>query len=158
MRGALTGVALCLLATLAQAFPAEVSYVTDGDTVWLRTEGGARIKLRLDGLDAPERCQRGGEQAREALVERVLHRRVEVATRAHDVHGRAIGSLSVGGADVGAWLVARGHAWNADHPRHPGPYAKQEQAARAQRRGLFAEPDPERPRAFRRRHGRCARP
>lgn len=155
MRRAIAALVLAGAAALAQAFPAEVSHVTDGDTVWLRAAGRAPIKLRLDGLDAPERCQPGGAQARAALRGRVLHRQVQVATRAHDVHGRAIGTLQLDGVDIGAWLVAQGHAWNADYPRHPGPYGAQEQAARAARRGLFAQAAPERPREFRRRHGRC---
>lgn len=155
MKRAVAAVALMLWAALAQGFQAEVSHVTDGDTVWLRAEGRAPIKLRLDGLDAPERCQRGGEQAREALTARVLHRQVEVLTRAHDQHGRAIGTLQLEGADVGGWLVAQGHAWNARFRRHPGRYAAQEQAARAARRGLFADAAPELPRDFRRRHGPC---
>lgn len=140
----------------AQAFAAEVTHVSDGDTVWIRREGRAPFKLRLDGLDAPERCQAGGPQARDALVARVLHRRVQVSTRARDDYGRAIGSLRLDGADVGAWLVGQGWAWNARFARHPGPYADEERRAQAARRGVFAQHDPEYPRDFRRRHGPCA--
>jgi endonuclease YncB( thermonuclease family) len=113
------------------------------------------VKLRLAGLDAPERCQAWGEQARTALAAHVLHRQVEVATRAHDMHGRAIGTLTLDGADVGAWLVERGHAWNQRYQRRSGPYAAEEKAARTARRGLFAAAEPEAPREFRRRHGPC---
>jgi micrococcal nuclease len=146
---------LVLWAAAAHAFPGEVTRVSDGDTVWVRVDGRSPLKLRLAGLDAPERCQAGGEQAHAALAARVLHRRVEVVTRAHDVHGRAIGTLTLDGADVGAWLVESGHAWNQRYQRRSGPYADEEKAARAARRGLFAEADPEAPRDFRRRHGAC---
>lgn len=139
----------------AQAFPAEVTRVTDGDTVWVRRDGRAPFKLRLDGLDAPEGCQAGGVAARDALAARLLHRRVEVRTRAHDDYGRAVGTLQLDGADVGAWLVAQGLAWNARFGRRAGPYAEQESSARAARRGLFAQREAEYPRDFRRRHGPC---
>ncbi len=146
---------LVLAAGAAQAFTAEVTHVSDGDTVWVRRDGRAPFKLRLDGLDAPERCQAGGPQARDALAARLLHRRVEVHTRAHDDYGRAVGTLQLDGADVGAWLVAQGLAWNARFARRAGPYAEDEAAARAARRGLFAQRDAEYPRDFRRRHGPC---
>jgi micrococcal nuclease len=142
----------------AQAFTAEVSWVTDGDTVWVREAGHRPFRLRLDGLDAPESCQHGGEAARAALAGRVLHRTVEVTTRARDAHGRAIGRLRFDGEDVGAWLVAHGQAWNLSFRGRAGLYADEEQLARAARRGVFVQELPETPREFRRRHGPCSRP
>lgn len=150
--------ALLALAGAAHAFTAEVSHVTDGDTVWVREPGHRAFRLRLDGLDAPERCQAGGEAARAALAARVLHRPVEVSTRARDAHGRAIGRLWLDGHDVGAWLVRQGLAWNVSYRGRAGLYAHEQDAARAARRGLFAAPTPEYPRDFRRRHGPCPRP
>lgn len=146
---------LALAVGPAQAFVAEVTHVTDGDTVWVQRRGQAPFRLRLDGLDAPERCQPGGAAAREVLAARLLHRRVQVTTRAHDDYGRAIGKMQFEGGDVGAWLVTQGWAWNARFVRHPGPYASEEREARAAARGLFAQPDAEYPRDFRRRHGPC---
>ncbi len=154
--------------------------VIDGDTLWVRLEGSARadgvalpggpapdpgrnprrgavLKLRLDGIDAPERCQAHGPQAAAVLQRLAMGRRVAVLRRATDDHGRALGSLWIDGQDVGAALVADGQAWSARYRRDPGPYAAQEAAARAAGRGLFAAPSPERPRDFRRRHGACPR-
>ncbi|WP_128000617.1 thermonuclease family protein [Piscinibacter defluvii] len=146
---------LVLAAGAAQAFTADVTHVSDGDTVWVKRDGRAPFKLRLDGLDAPERCQAGGAAARDALAARLLHRRVAVRTRAHDDYGRAVGTLQLDGADVGAWLVSQGLAWNARFGRRAGPYAEEEQQARRAARGVFAQPAPEYPRDFRRRHGPC---
>ena len=37
---------------------ARVNYVVDGDSIWVRPDGGgARVRLRIDGVDAPEICQ-----------------------------------------------------------------------------------------------------
>jgi len=156
-RHAAAGLLLALAAAQALAFGGVVTYVTDGDTVWIDpddTQRG-RIKLRLAGLDAPERCQAWGPEASSALRAKVLHRRVEVDTRAVDKHGRAIGTLRLAGEDVGAWLVGQGHAWSARWQRSPGPYADHERDARAARRGLFGDADALPPREFRRRHGPC---
>ncbi|QAZ38476.1 nuclease [Methylibium sp. Pch-M] len=148
-------------AAAEERFDGVVTRITDGDTVWVRpdaTEGHGRrkpVKLRLAGLDAPERCQPHGSAAGAALAARVQDRRVTVRRRATDMHGRALGTLWLDEQDVGAWLVAEGHAWSSRYGRDPGPYAAQEQRARAAGRGLFAVPDPELPRDFRRRHGPC---
>lgn len=156
--------ALALPALATERFDGVVTRVSDGDTVWVRADpaaGSARrkpVKVRLVGLDAPERCQPHGAAAAEALSGRVLGRRVQVLRRATDMHGRALGTLWLGSQDVGAWLVREGHAWSARYRGDPGPYAAEEQAARAARRGLFVAADATRPRDFRRRHGPCEDP
>lgn len=148
-------------AAAEERFDGVVTRITDGDTVWVRpdaTEGRGRrkpVKLRLVGLDAPERCQPHGSAAGAALAARVQDRRVTVRRRATDMHGRALGTLWLDEQDVGAWLVAEGHAWSARYGDDPGPYARQERRARTAGRGLFAVSDPELPRDFRRRHGPC---
>ncbi|WP_428425454.1 thermonuclease family protein [Methylibium sp.] len=142
-------------------FEGVVTRVTDGDTVWVRPAaegGGGRrkpVKVRLLGLDAPERCQAHGSEAGAALAARVQDRHVTVRRRATDEYGRAVGTLWLGHDDVGAWLVSEGHAWSARYHGDPGPYADEEGRARAARRGLFAQTRPELPRDFRRRHGPC---
>lgn len=141
-----------------------VTHVSDGDTLWLKTDAsaerphGQRVKLRLVGLDAPERCQAHGSVATLALAARVQGQRVTVRRRATDEHGRALGTLWLRDEDVGAWLVREGHAWSARYRGDAGPYASEERAARAARRGLFAEEHPLEPRSFRREHGPCDAP
>jgi micrococcal nuclease len=156
--GAILGAALLASgAAGAATLVGTVVRVSDGDTVWLRTADAARrpVKLRLDGLDAPERCQPGGPQARAALEARVIGRRVIVETRARDGYGRTIGQLRSDGVDVGAWLVGEGHAWDHRFRGRPGPYAALERQARAAGRGVFADPAALEPRQFRRLHGAC---
>jgi len=134
----------------------EITHVTDGDTVWVRPEAGSPPrKLRLNGIDAPEICQAHGEDAREALRRRALHRKVTVTTHATDDYHRLIVTLRTDGDDLGAWMVRQGHAWSYRYRRDPGPYAAEEAQARAGRRGLFADPGAERPRDFRQRYGTC---
>jgi len=143
----------------AREFEARVIRVFDGDTLWVKPLTGGRYrKLRLDGLDAPEICQAGGTASRDALADRVLEQVVTVNQRAHDDYGRALVHLTHAGDDVGAWLVLQGHAWSYRWHRSPGPYAAQEQQARAQAKGIFGAAGAEEPRDFRRRHGPCPLP
>lgn len=68
---------------------------------------------------------------------------------------RRLVKLTLDGDDVGAWLVLQGHAWNVRYRGRSGPYTREERAARAARRGVFATPDAMPPRSFRRQHGSC---
>lgn len=136
----------------------EVTYVTDGDTLWVRPERGSPPrKLRLDGIDAPEICQAHGEAAKAALAGRVLHRQVTVSTRATDDYDRALATLRLDGEDINGWLVSQGHAWSYRFKKDDGPYTAEERSARRAARGLFADTGAERPRDFRKRHGSCHR-
>ncbi len=139
-----------------------VTRVSDGDTLWVRPEtvgpSGAQakpIKLRLQGIDAPERCQAWGPQAQAALSARVLHQRVQWQTRGRDDYERNLGNIWLEGEDVSAWLVSSGHAWSYRYRHSSGPYATQEEAARLSRRGLFADPQALPPRQFRKLNGPC---
>jgi micrococcal nuclease len=162
------GVAAALLACAAQAseprrpaeakrpWTGEVTYVTDGDTLWVRPERGSPPrKLRLDGIDAPEICQAYGLESKEALVRRLLHRQVTVSTRAMDDYNRALVTVRLDGEDVGGWMVTQGYAWSYKFRQDDGPYAAEEKAARRRSKGLFADESAERPRDFRKRHGSC---
>jgi micrococcal nuclease len=143
-------------ADAANVFAGKVTYVSDGDTLWVQPEaGGPPRKLRIDGIDAPEICQTGGEAARAVLSRRALHQKVEVQVRRHDVYGRGLARIQLHGNDLGAQLVQEGQAWSYRWRRDAGPYAAQEAVARQTRLGLFAFDAPEVPRDFRKRHGSC---
>lgn len=159
MRFAAPLLALALLlapAAQAETFRGMVSHVTDGDTVWVRpARGGRSVELRLLDLDAPEGCQAFGPQARKALADRILRQPVKVRTRGFDVYGRHLARIEFRGQDVGAWLVRQGYAWSMTFHGKAGAYAKLEQKARRESRGLWALPGAADPRSFRKRFGRC---
>jgi micrococcal nuclease len=111
--------------------------------------------LRLQGIDAPEICQAWGKQARDALQARLLRQSVSLNTRAKDDYNRVLGRVTFRGDDVGAWLVAQGHAWSYHHRRYSGPYAAQEELARNRKLGLWAQAGAQEPRQFRKQHGSC---
>lgn len=137
-------------------FTAHVTRVSDGDTVWVQPEsGGHRLKLRLEGIDAPEICQAGGEASRAALQALTLHRTLEVTVRAQDDYGRGLARLTFRGQDIGAEMVRSGQAWSYRWRKSMGPYASEEKSARWERRGLFSQDDAQLPRDFRKQHGTC---
>ena len=139
-----------------ETFVGQVSYVTDGDTLWVQPDsGGAARKLRMLGVDAPEICQSGGKAARDMLAQLALQRRVTVKVSYYDRYGRGLATVALDGQDLGARMVRAGQAWSYGWRGRPGLYAAQEAQARQSRSGVFAAAHPESPRTFRKRHGSC---
>ncbi|MEI7761601.1 MAG: thermonuclease family protein [Comamonadaceae bacterium] len=139
-----------------ETFVGQVSYVTDGDTLWVQPDsGGAARKLRMLGVDAPEICQSGGKAARDMLAQLALQRRVTVKVSYYDRYGRGLATVALDGQDLGARMVRAGQAWSYGWRGRPGLYAAEEAQARQSRSGVFAAAHPESPRTFRKRHGSC---
>ena len=133
--------------------------MSDGDTLFVRPDaGGQPVKIRMDGLDAPEICQAYGPASRQALQSRVLGQPVSVDGRRRDNFGRVLARIRWQQADVGEWMVRQGHAWSYRYRRDAGPYAAEEAQARAAQRGLFADAQALQPRDFRKWHGSCQEP
>jgi len=155
-RGAALAASLLALPLHAATFQGIVTHVTDGDSLWVRPlGGGAPRELRLRDIDAPEICQAFGEQSRNALAARVLHRQVTVRSRTRDNYQRTLAQVGLGGEDVAAWMVGRGYAWSYRYRGRSGPLQAQEEQARHARLGLWASGRPIEPRVFRKQHGRC---
>ena len=139
-----------------ETFVGQVSYVTDGDTLWVQPDsGGAARKLRMLGVDAPEICQSGGKAARDMLAQLALQRRVTVKVSYYDRYGRGLATVALDGQDLGARMVRAGQAWSYGWRGRPGLYAAEEAQARQSRSGVLAAAHPESPRAFRKRLGSC---
>lgn len=146
---------------LGVAWEAHVTHVVDGDSIWARpAAGGARVRLRIDGIDAPEICQTLGREARAAMQALVLNRRARITVWAYDAYGRPIASIRrlPDELDVAAQMVSQGMAWSEGYRGRLGKYWREEAEAREQDRGVFAEWRPETPAEFRRRHGPCVTP
>ncbi|MEO8297726.1 MAG: thermonuclease family protein [Burkholderiales bacterium] len=154
--GLLCAALLLTLSPAAMALDAIVIRVSDGDTLWLRTAPGKRpLRVRLQGIDAPELCQPGGTEARAALEALALGRRVQLRSGPPDRYGRPLVHLQRAGTDLASEMVRQGWAWSDNYRGRPGPYAATERAARAAQRGLFATPAAQAPWQFRQQHGPC---
>ena len=154
---------LCTLlissAAYAKVMAGIVTHVSDGGTLWVRLPQGAEpVKVRFQGLDAPQSCQEWGPQATQALKTKALNQMVMLSTRARDDVGRLIAHVRIDGDDLGAWMVAQGHAWSFHDRTDPGLYAAQEHSARTAKRGLWAAAVAVDPREFRKQHGPCRTP
>ena len=136
-----------------------VIHVTDGDTLRVRPLGSNNksdsVRIRIDGIDAPESCQTYGTQSATALKKRLLSKQVTVTSKRIDDYGRDVAKVAIDNVDVGGWMVQNGHAWSYHYRFSQGPYGAEEKAAERERLGLFADASAVNPKDFRREHGSC---
>ena len=137
------GLSLVVLCVgFARTLTGTVVGVTDGDTVVVRA-GEETLTVRLHGIDAPEAKQPFGARAKQELSELVFKKAVRVEIMSRDRYGRQVGRVFVGKTDVNLELVRRGLAWwYREYARGDRELAEAEAEARADRRGLWSDPEP----------------
>ncbi|QPC43990.1 thermonuclease family protein [Kaustia mangrovi] len=156
---AVLSLALILVASTADAaeLHGRVVSITDGDTIVVLDDRHRQHKVRLSGIDAPERHQPWGARSRQALGRLVHRKSVTVDWYKRDRWGRIVGSVWRGGKDVGLTMVRSGMAWwfrryaDEQSPADRASYAAAEDEARTARRGLWQDPRPLPPWVWRRR-------
>jgi endonuclease YncB( thermonuclease family) len=123
--------------------------VADGDTLTLLVER-KQVKVRLDAIDAPERAQPCGRRSQQSLAELCVKRNARVVTKGVDRYGRIIGVVVCDGVDANSEQVRRGMAWVFERYAPAGsPLYGLQREAQATRRGLWADPGPVAPWAYR---------
>ena len=143
----------CAAASPAAAEPpCKIVGVSDGDTITALCQSNERLKVRLAEIDAPEKEQPFGQRSKQSLSGLCFGREAVIENRGHDRYGRTIGRVSCDGIDANAEQVRRGLAWVYDrYATDPDLYPLQD-AARAERRGLWADRAPTPPWEWRKAH------
>lgn len=96
---------------LADPFSCRAVAISDGDTFSCQTTENKRLRVRLAEIDAPERKQPYGAEAKQALSALVLEKQVVLQINEVDRYGITRARAYVGGTDVNYTLVAQGAAW-----------------------------------------------
>ena len=126
----------------------KVVRVSDGDSITVLDSGNRQHKIRLMGIDAPEKAQPFGTKSRESLSSMAAGRHVTVAWQKKDRYGRVLGVVFADGRDVGLIQIERGFAWHYkayqrdQSAKDARGYAEAEEASRTARRGLWADQKP----------------
>lgn len=130
--------------------------VADGDTVTLLDTSKTQHRIRLDGIDAPERTQPHGQRSRQSLAALAHGRIAHADCPKVDRYGRAVCRVIVDGVDVGLEQIRRGYAWHYVKYAHEQRaidrerYARAESDARQAHSGLWSFSDPVPPWDYRR--------
>lgn len=132
----------------AETITGYVVSIADGDTVTVLDANRKQHKIRLAGIDAPEKAQAFGNRSRQKLADMVFNRTVVVDWEKEDRFGRLVGKVLVNGVDANLEQIKAGMAWWYEKYRAEQSsedqrrYAEAEESARAQRVGLWRDPDP----------------
>ncbi len=130
--------------------------VSDGDTLTVLDAQKQTHKIRLLGIDAPEKAQAFGQKSKESLSSLAFQKQVQVRSSKKDRYGRTVGQVFVGNVDVCLEQVKLGMAWHyKTYQREQTPedrvrYDRAESLAREQRVGLWQDHSPIEPSVFRR--------
>jgi endonuclease YncB( thermonuclease family) len=176
MRTSRSGVALLLASlVLILATPAThaassilkgiVTKVADGDTITVLDSHRSKHRVRLAGIDAPEKGQPFGNASRKSLTAMVAGKEVQIEFQKYDRYGRIVGKVLVTPPDcptcgktldVGLAQVTTGMAWwyrkyaHEQSPEDQARYEFAEREARTKNAGLWRDKNPEPPWEWRR--------
>lgn len=114
--------------------------VVDGDTLII-----GEVRIRLDGIDAPESAQTCGkawfgswpcgQEATNHLARLVREREVRCDSRGTDKYGRMLGQCVTAGLDINADMVRTGMAWA--FVKYSSRFIELEAEARALKIGIW---------------------
>lgn len=107
----LTTFILLVFIPLAYPFPGKVVKIADGDTVTILTSDYKQIKIRLYGIDAPEKKQAFGNVSKQALSGLIAGKEVEVEDCGIDRYRRVVGIIHHGGININEVMIEQGLAW-----------------------------------------------
>jgi endonuclease YncB( thermonuclease family) len=147
--------ALCACPAQAEILSGKVVKIADGDTLTVLDKSNRQHKVRLIGIDAPERKQPFGTVSRQNLATLVFGRTVAVEWHKQDRYQRVLGKVLLNGKDVNLEQIKAGLAWHYkqyDRDQLPADrklYAEAQKAASLKGTGLWNDPAPVAPWDFR---------
>ena len=139
----------------AATLQGKVVSVADGDTITVLDSQKTQHKIRLQGIDAPERAQAFGNKSKQSLHEMVHGKQVTVDYQKKDKYGRVVGKLMLDNTDICLEQVKRGMAWHYKQYANEQPKQDQEQYAQAEKKaqaesiGIWKDKSPTPPWVFR---------
>lgn len=126
----------------------KVVKVVDGDTLHVYTNKKT-YKIRLSGIDAPERGQAYGKRAKEHLEFLVAGKQVIAIVESKDRYGRYVASVKVQSKDVCAEMLTAGYAWHYKQYDNNKYYDELQREAKKAKRGLWVDKKPQAPWEYR---------
>ena len=136
-------------------FTAKVQRVVDGDTVHVVNKAGKKFKVRLTGIDAPEKNQPYGLAATYKLTEILINKLVLLKSKPNngkpytiDRYKRVLAKIILDGRDINLSQVLRGYAWHfkryqkQQSPSDRELYSEAEIDAKKNELGLWEEKNP----------------
>ena len=100
-----------LFPSVSSALSGKTINVADGDTITVLSSDNIQTKIRLYGIDCPEKAQAFGQKAKKFTAALVAGKTVEVHSYDIDKYGRTVGVVRVDGINVNEEIIKAGLAW-----------------------------------------------
>jgi len=142
----------------AETITGQVVGVLDGDTITILDTANIQYKIRLSGIDAPEKKQAFGATSKKNLSDMVFTKSVNVSWHKKDRYGRLIGKVLINDIDVNLKQIESGMAWFYKQYQSEQSfndriyYARAENAAKGKKIGLWGEINPIAPWEYRKKY------
>jgi endonuclease YncB( thermonuclease family) len=126
----------------------KVIVVFDGDTVaWVNEETQDTLRIRLHGVDAPEKVQPFGKESKEFATNLCLGKTVVFDSIDTDIFGRKLGKIiTLDGIELNQELLKNGLAWHfkrySKGNKDSTLYANLQKEAKEQKKGLWVQENP----------------
>jgi endonuclease YncB( thermonuclease family) len=123
----------------------KVVAVADGDTITVLDATNTQHKIRLQGIDAPEKAQAFGQKSKQSLHQLVHNKQVSIEFQKKDKYGRTVGKVVYNGNDVSLEQLTLGMAWHYKQyeseqlKEDQKTYSQAEHSARSQAIGLWKD-------------------
>ena len=130
----------------------KVIAVADGDTFTMLTKGNKQVKIRLHGIDCPEKRQDFGTLAKNYTSTLVFGKIVQARVLKKDQYKRIIAIVRLpNGKILNQELLKAGMAWHYKKYDQSREFARLEEQARKNKTGLWNGKSPMQPWEFRKR-------
>ncbi|GAA4404249.1 hypothetical protein GCM10023089_09730 [Quisquiliibacterium transsilvanicum] len=142
------GVDLSRVARVEAVLEGESIAVQDGDSFILRTGDGQKLRIRIEGIDAPEKGQPFADVSRRHLAGLLRERSLRLEVRKIDRYGRRVARVLDGDTDIALAQLQAGLAWffrryqSEQEPAVRRAYSRAEARAREAALGLWREEEP----------------
>jgi micrococcal nuclease len=123
--------------------------IIDGDTFDLLTKNKKTIRVRMNGIDCPERKQDFYKVAKDALAEYIFNKEVRLVTTGRDRNKRTIAVVYCKKENINLAMIKNGYAWHYKKYSADTSFAKAEMRARIEKKGLWKMNKPVAPWEFR---------
>lgn len=125
----------------AHTLKGKIVRVSDGDTVVLLDSNNKQHKIRLNGIDAPEKGQAYGNKSKEYLSSLIAGKTVIVEYEKKDMYKRILGTIYHQGKNINEEMVRAGYAWIYYYNKSKEMQQLQDEA-RKNKLGLWKDKNP----------------
>ena len=138
----------------AEVLNGTVVGVSDGDTMTVLDKSNNEHKVRLMGIDAPEKSQSFGKEAKQTLSNYIYKKEVSVEYKKLDKYKRIVGKVTLDGKDICLKMIVDGMAWHyTEYDKEQSKtdrdlYREAEASARNVNIGIWSEKQPVSPWIF----------